>query len=142
MNDLFNEPDTIRNAGFADFWSIIPQGAKTGKREAEKAWRKLKAAERKAADESAVAYYAWWRSANPQASWLHPSTYLNQRRWEDEAWRPAAPSQQVDRAAFWAESIKGGKYVSPATCPPQLCREMIERGLVTERQVLEKGLSI
>lgn len=139
--DLFHSP-TIGNAAFADLWELLPTGAKSGKREAQKAFAKLRPGDQRLASQHVAAYYDWWRKANAQASWLHPSTYINQRRWEDEAWQPSAPCRGVDKAAFWAESITANKYVSPATCSPQLCREMVDRGLVTERQVLERGLSL
>jgi hypothetical protein len=137
--DLFNS-DTVRSTDFAEFWALVPQGAKTGKREADKAWRKLRKDERDAAKNSAAKYYEWWRKANPQASWLHPSTYLNQRRWEDEAWQPAQEGPAVDRAAFWADCINQGKFVSTATCPPQMCKEMLDRKLVTQEQLRQRGL--
>jgi hypothetical protein len=141
--DLFEQTATFRNSAFANLWECLPTGAKSGKREAQKAFAKLRPAEQRAASEYVAAYYGWWRSANPQASWLHPSTYINQRRWEDEAWKPkneAAPS--ADRLKFWADSITSGRYVSPATCGPALCRELVASGLVTERQVLERGLTL
>ena len=140
-HDLFHETPTITSrAKFADFWQCIPTGAKSGKVAAEHAWRKLSPALRVSASERVRGYYEWWRKTNKDASWLHPSTYLTQRRWEDEAWQPEV-TPDVDRAAFWAESIKSARYVSPSTCPPALCREMIERGLVTARQVTERGLA-
>jgi hypothetical protein len=143
MHDLFGDTKTLRNAAFADLWECLPTGAKSGKKEAQKAFAKLKAADQRAASDHVAAYYGWWRSANPQASWLHPSTYINQRRWEDEAWRPAPASvPSGDRLRFWADSIASGRYVSPATCGPALCRELVSAGLVTERQVLERGLSL
>ena len=137
MNDFFANSPTADT--FDAFWEKVP--AKVNKQQARKAWQKMRPADRRAADDAVVDWFAWWRKSNPQASWIHPATYLNGRRWEDEGWQPQQAST-VDRAAFWADSIKAGRYVSPATCNPALCREMIDRGLVTKREVLEKGLSI
>ena len=152
MRDLFQEPDTIRNAGFvqsnalfANFWTKIPKGAKNGKIPAERAFRKLTAQRRVLAMDFVAPYYAWWAARYPDAAaqgkWLHPSTYLNERRWEDEAFSPPAASGQMqDRAAFWAEQIKSGKAVSRFSVTPTLCAEMVARDLVTREQLKERGL--
>ena len=141
MNDLFHDPATIRNAGFADFWALIPQGAKSGKAVAQKAWAKLSPKARQDAKTNAASYYDWWRRSNPQASWLHPASYLNQRRWEDEAFSPPLVNETTkDRAAFWADHIKSGKPISRFSVTPTLCDEMLGRGLVTREQLRERGL--
>lgn len=141
MLDLFSTDAPQVKCGFAAFWGQIPTGAKNGKVMAEKSFRRLSPSARQAAQDNVEAYYDWWRKTNKDASWLHPTTYLNQRRWEDEAWRPATPSSAVDVVAFWADSINAGRYVSPSTCGPELCRAMVARGLVTDRQILERGLT-
>jgi len=141
MTDLFPESDTLRNAGFADFWAQVPQGAKSGKAVAEKAYRKLTPPRRKEARDKVATYYAWWRQQNPQASWLHPGTYLNQRRWEDEAFAPKSETVQVkDRAAYWADHINKGRAVSRFTVTPTLLDEMVQRGLVDKATLRERGL--
>jgi len=151
MNDFFTcacptcgqpLPDTqatkSTQRNFAGFWDRVPN--KVAKAQSRKAWDKLTPAQREAAHENVTAWYDWFRKTYPTASMPHPSTYLAQRRWEDEGWKPAQ-TQSVDRAAFWAESIKAGRYVSPATCPPALCAEMVQRGLVTSTQLKERGLA-
>lgn len=138
MSDLF--PDT-RIDTFTRFWEMIPTGAKQGKQTAQKAFRKLRPAMQDAATRNAAAYYAWWRAQNPQASWLHPASYLNQRRWEDEAFTPPAPTEAMqDRAVFWAEQINTGKPISRFAVSPSLCDEMVSRQLVTKAQLRERGL--
>ena len=132
-----NEPSNDARASFSAFWDAVPQ--KIGKANAEKAWKRLGEPLRVAALANVKPYFEWWRKQHPDASWLHPATYLNQRRWADEGWRPTTGAS-VDKAAFWAESIKAGRFVSPAACPPAICREMIERGLVSQQQLAEKGL--
>ena len=139
MTDLFGDPQ--RPAGFDGFWQMIPTGAKNGKATAQKAFAKLSQAGRTAATKHAAAYYAWWRAQNPQASWLHPASYLNQRRWEDEAFTPPAPTEAMqDRAAFWAKQINTGKPISRFAVSPSLCDEMVSRQLVTKAQLRERGL--
>lgn len=140
MSDLFPNT-TVINAGFADFWASLPAGAKSGKVSAAKAYKRLTPPRRKEARENVAAYYDWWRKQNPQASWLHPSTYLNQRRWEDEAFSPppkvGAPQ---DRAAYWADQINAGRPISRFSVTPTLCEEMVSRDLVSRDILKERGL--
>jgi hypothetical protein len=138
MSDLFPNT-TVINAGFADFWALLPAGAKSGKVSAEKAYKRLTPPRRKEARENVAAYYDWWRKQNPQASWLHPSTYLNQRRWEDEAFSPP-PSAPQDRAAYWADQINAGRPISRFSVTPTLCEEMVSRDLVSRDILRERGL--
>jgi len=139
INNLGKEQDHLGvKVGFSEFWERAPN--KVAKAQSRKTWDKLTPAQREAAHENVTAWYDWFRKTYPTASMPHPSTYLAQRRWEDEGWKPAQ-AQSVDRAAFWAESIKAGRYVSPATCPPALCAEMVQRGLVTSTQLKERGLA-
>lgn len=72
-------------AGFAEFWSAYP--LKKAKATAEKAWAKLKpSAELQASILSAIAAHKlsadWMRDGGQYIP--HPTTWLNQRRWEDE----------------------------------------------------------
>lgn len=136
---LMPESAPPQKTGFAEFWAKAPN--KVAKVQARKTWDKMTTAQRQAASENVTGWYAWFQRTYREAGLPHPATYLAQRRWEDEGWQPSQAST-VDKAAFWAESIKAGRYVSPATCNAALCREMIDRGLVSKREVLEKGLSI
>lgn len=75
--------------GFAEFWSAYP--LKKAKATAEKAWQKLKpSADLQAAILSAIAAHKlsadWQRDGGQYIP--HPTTWLNQRRWEDEV-KPA-----------------------------------------------------
>ena len=67
---------------FCDFWAIWPN--KVSKQSAEKAWKKLKPDERTAAAGSVEDWFSDWRRKYPQASPIHPATYLNGKRWTDE----------------------------------------------------------
>jgi len=82
--------------GFAEFWSAYP--LKKAKATAENAWAKLKpSAELQAAILSAIAAHKlsadWQRDGGQYIP--HPTTWLNQRRWEDEVTH--ASSQQIGR---------------------------------------------
>lgn len=92
MSDLFGEtcpccgqaiqPQAqTRGPSFNTFWDAVPH--KIGKAQAEKAWKKLKPEAREKAFGMIKTFYAKWTAANPQASPIHPATYLNNRRWED-----------------------------------------------------------
>ena len=90
--DLFGEtcpccgqpvaPKQQQSASFPAFWAAVPH--KVGKAAAEKAWRKLATADRLAATESVAVFYRWFSATYPTASAIHPASYLNGRRWEDE----------------------------------------------------------
>lgn len=73
-----------RAPSFDEFWAEWPL-AKNGKDAAQRAWAKLPADRRKLATERAAEWCASWRAANPRLNDIHPSTYLNNKRWEDEA---------------------------------------------------------
>lgn len=89
-------------AGFAEFWSAYP--LKKAKATAEKAWQKLKpSADLQAAILSAIAAHKlsadWQRDGGQYIP--HPTTWLNQRRWEDEVIhaRSQRPDQNRPRSA-------------------------------------------
>jgi hypothetical protein len=67
---------------FVDFWHVWPN--KTAKAAAEKAWDRLVQSERIEAKMRAQLWFQTWRSRNPQASPIHPASYLNQKRWTDD----------------------------------------------------------
>ncbi len=78
-----SEPDQ----GFEEFWKIWP--VKTAKQNALKAWRKLSLELRR---EAFVAirggWFNRWQAANATANPIHASTFLNQKRWNDELPHP------------------------------------------------------
>ena len=80
--DSKKDLDKSKSCPFSDFWAVWP--FKVSKAPAEKAWRKLSDDDRTAAKNAAAGWTQKWRAANPSASPIHPTTYLNQRRWHDE----------------------------------------------------------
>lgn len=95
-NQSKEPPIPPEGGGFAEFWSAYP--LKKAKATAEKAWAKLKpSAELQAAILSAIAAHKlsadWQRDGGQYIP--HPTTWLNQRRWEDEVTH--ASSQQIGR---------------------------------------------
>ena len=103
MDDLFENccprckrPYAEQTApGFADFWASVPY--KIGKADAEKAWRKLGQADRASAAARVVGFYDWFTKTHPTASPLHPSTYLNGKRWMDEHGTTTREATQSER---------------------------------------------
>lgn len=87
---------------FAAFWAAYPR--KAGKATAEKAWGKLKATDELlntilAAIEKQRACDQWTKDGGQYIP--HPSTWLNQRRWEDEVSQPEEPSRQIKWVDGW-----------------------------------------
>ena len=72
-----------RAPSFDDFWAAWPLG-KIAKDGARRAYGKLSPADRTRATAEARDWCAAWRAANPRLNDIHPATYLNSRRWEDE----------------------------------------------------------
>jgi DNA replication protein DnaC len=74
--------------GFDEFWAKYPRH--TGKAEARKRWAKMKPDERVAAM-TALAVWAVHYATVEQQFIPHASTWLNQRRWEDD---PPVPQEK------------------------------------------------
>lgn len=112
--------------GFDDFWNAYPR--KVAKQNAAKAWGKTGAADSKALADTIIAdvqrrVNGEWKGKEVQYI-PHPTTYLNQRRWEDETtatdtvdaeptptWRDLSPEEKremEDRLAdeYWASRGK------------------------------------
>lgn len=125
---------------FTAFWADTPH--KIGKEQARKAWNKLTTPEKHQAHKNVKAFYGWFKSAYPTASALHPSTYLNGKRWQDEALRPVLQSQaSIDRAAFWADQINAGRRVARSYAGSSVWAEILDRGLVPRDKMRSLGLT-
>lgn len=91
------EKSSLLKRRFADFWSAYPK--KVGKGAAEKAWSKIKP-DKPTFDAIMQAVEAQkhsdqWHRNNGQYI-PNPTTWLNQRRWEDEPGRPAMADTGTD----------------------------------------------
>lgn len=128
----------MQSSAFDDFWRDVPR--KIGKDAARKAWGKLPESDRNAAHDAVKSWYKWFEKTYPGASPLHPSTYLNNRRWQDEGWRPDRRAETVDRAAIAADRIRSGKRYLCTHITPAQARELIHRGMVTEGQCRAAGV--
>lgn len=86
--------DGVIHPGFDDFWSVYPR--KVAKQTAVKAWGKTGANDSQALTDTIIADVkrrvdSEWKGKDVQYI-PHPSTYLNQRRWEDET----APTERKE----------------------------------------------
>lgn len=107
--DKNNTSPSARESSFADFWKAYPK--KIGKGSAENAWKKIKSP----VDTLALILPALeiqkrsdqWRKDNGQFI-PNPSTYLNQRRWEDEESMPNSPAlTQSEKTMAFMRRISG-----------------------------------
>jgi hypothetical protein len=84
--DTPESPKDSSAVAFGEFWDAYPR--KVGKPEAEKAWRAVVAKDDVASSDVLVGLDRWkayWRSARTEPTFIpHPSTWLRQRRWEDQ----------------------------------------------------------
>lgn len=76
------EVDKSTSRSFSEFWSVWPN--KVAKQAAEKSFRRLKPDAKAAAIDGVEDWFRLWRQANPKASAIHATTYLNNARWEDD----------------------------------------------------------
>jgi hypothetical protein len=53
---------------------------------------------------------------------------------------PKAPSTPEERLAWYAGKINGAGYFAPNGASPQLCRALLDAGLVTPEKLRERGL--
>ena len=92
--------------GFAAFWAAYPK--KAGKADALKAWNKLKpdiVLQAKMGEAlTAQKKSPQWTKNNGQYIPM-PSTWLNGRRWEDEAPQTQSQESQFDRMMAWAKEF-------------------------------------
>lgn len=122
------------------FWEAVPK--KIGKHAARKAFEKLSVGNQVAAAKSVKPFYEWWRKENPNATWLHPSTYLNQRRWEDEEWQESSRPKNDPNAALdmYEKWIKDGSHLCKQHISNSVVTELLRQGRVTEDQIRGVGL--
>lgn len=125
-------PHTPKGVGFADFWSSWP--SKVSKAAAEKAWKKLSPQDREAATSAASGWFDAWRRKHPDANAIHPASYLNGRRWEDETTSKPKDQPLENRLEAAASNILSGKDFLCRNIPASLANELVSLGMVTIEQ--------
>ncbi|MGR6078517.1 hypothetical protein [Achromobacter sp. CSND-B12] len=91
---------------FSTFWAQWPR--KTAKKAAEKAWAKLRAADRRAALHVLPNHLAFWKAARTATEFIpHPATWLNGERWKDEVVMPNSRFEPRAAAgpAWWTSHV-------------------------------------
>jgi hypothetical protein len=126
--------------GFAEFWSSWPL-AKVQKAKAEAAFKRLSKENRGLAIDRVGAWAAAWRKKYPQASDIHPTTYLNGKRWQDDFVPMQTAAQPVDIRSAIAERIKSGKSFLVRDVSISTARDLIAAGLVTEEECRKVGIA-
>jgi len=121
------DPNRARERAFEQFWEKYPR--KVGKRRARPAFNKAWGRARWFDIMAGLDRYK--RHKPDYCDWMHPATFLNGRRWEDE-YDTAPPKPDDD--AVWrdkaARMIKFPEYKQPR----QDVEEAFRRGLVTAEQ--------
>ncbi|MGE8660174.1 MAG: hypothetical protein ACN6O8_25810 [Achromobacter sp.] len=87
---------------FSTFWALWPR--KTAKKDAERAWMKLRAADRRAVLHVLPKHIAYWKAARTSMEFIpYPATWLNGDRWKDDVVIPAPrlERQGATEPAWW-----------------------------------------
>lgn len=118
-SSLRSEPRTDPD-DFDDFWRLYPN--KVGKPTAKTKWRHLSTRERDDAFAGLSAWSRYWEARNEPQFIPHPSTWLNQRRWED-----SPPPLPAGRAKVGPEALGLTPDAAEAVRrQPRLTREQAE----------------
>lgn len=89
---------------FATWWGAYPK--KVARAAAEKLWRRLSEQEQQAAFEGLAAHCRYWTAKGQEWDYLpHATTFLNQRRWEDEI--PEATASLPKQVNAWWTTEQG-----------------------------------
>ena len=79
---LFNMSE-FQDITFEQFYKLYPR--KVGRFLAKKCFTKLSKKDKKLAYDGLVNYIKYWKASETEKQFIpHPSTFLNQKRWEDE----------------------------------------------------------
>ena len=140
MPDLFDRMAMAKtSAEFEEFWTHWPD--RKNKESARKAFMKLHPMERKKASDRAPEWCQQWRKDNPQASHIHASTYLNQKRFLDmDEVREVQKVINTDAMRMQAGWIKEGKHFLAKNISTEMLRSIMAAGLVTPDDIRRIGL--
>ena len=79
---LFNMPD-FKDITFDEFYKLYPR--KVGRVVAQRCFTKLNKKDKQLAYDGLLKYIRFWEGSKTEKQFIpHPSTWLNQKRWEDE----------------------------------------------------------
>lgn len=106
---------TETGALFEEFYAIYPK--KVGRKDAERAWRKLKPEQKRKAVDTLPSHKRYWDACQTEKPFIpYPATWLNGWRFDDEIEMPKSPEPAwwttdqgiCAKAAQWCVST-GGK---------------------------------
>lgn len=100
------------------FWSLYPR--RVAKKDAEKAWSRMKEAERFDAIVALVDWRRVWVSRGEMEFVPYPATWLNGERWTDELPQDCSPRHASHAPAKPREEVERGEM-------PQAVRDAIAR---------------
>lgn len=97
---------------FSEFWMLYPK--KHAKKYAEKCFNKLSTEEKEAAILGLKKYLKYWEMKSTDSEYImHPSTFINQARWEDELDFEVKKPKVIEQA-WWSSNesmlAEGLKY--------------------------------
>lgn len=88
----FIVPD-FKEIGFDEFYKLYPR--KVGRFMAKKSFNKLSKRERLLAYDGLINYIKFWEHNKTEKQFIpHPSTFINQKRWEDEIEVPKTKTEK------------------------------------------------
>lgn len=100
---------------FESFWGHFPR--KLARKDAEKAWLKIRPAEQLAVIEGIKKHVAFWKQQGTEKQYIpYPATWLNGERWKDEI--ELAPEMPQ---CYWNRN--GERDVSGKRCEAQAVKE-------------------
>ena len=105
--DSLNQPKPDRGPSFSEFWNVWPL-KKQAKQKASAAWGRLNAEDRRKAIAAVGIWCETWRHNNPTLSDIHPTSWINGKRWEDEIRKDAkgqGNGKSTETGGEWAERI-------------------------------------
>ncbi len=107
-----NKDQSAPDPTFSRFWEDWPL-AKVGKKKAQTAFKRLSLKNQEAAIRNVRQWAQSWRTNNPTANDMHPTTYLNGQRWNDEFFTgnySSSSRQSTDelQRARWKKLANGG----------------------------------
>lgn len=118
---------------FEMFWAVWPD--RKNRASAAKAFIKLKPDEREKAINRAGEWCREWRKENPQASHIHASTYLNQKRFLDmDEKRQSVKVDEIGVMEMQAAWIRDGKDFLCRNLSPTRVAQIVQAGLVSREQ--------
>ena len=100
----FIVPD-FKEIGFDEFYKLYPR--KVGRFMAKKSFNKLSKRERLLAYDGLINYIKFWEHNKTEKQFIpHPSTFINQKRWEDELDLPKTKEKKSKDTAFEVKEFR------------------------------------